>query len=119
MTVALAAVLAVHDLVPVSETYGELLRSRSHWLFELTLEMVTAPLALGLGWLWRNGLLRHLHRDLYALEHGSSRPCVEPSEPRRAPGGPGPTGGAARAPRGAALARRPGRHRRGVHTSNR
>jgi hypothetical protein len=30
------------------------------------------------GWLWRNGLLRHLHRDLHALEHDQPRECVEP-----------------------------------------
>ncbi len=76
---ALPDVLALAGTMPAAETYHELLSSRSHWLFELTIEVVSAPVAFAVGWLWRNGLLRHLHRDLHALQHGAARPCVEPA----------------------------------------
>lgn len=59
------------------ESYNDLLLSGPHWLFELTLELLSAPLAFAVGWLWRNGLLRHLHRDLHALAHDVPRECVE------------------------------------------
>ena len=63
---------------PASETYGELFRSGPHWLFELTIEAVTAPLAFVLGWVWRNGILRHLHHDLDALTADAARECLPP-----------------------------------------
>jgi tellurite resistance protein len=75
--------LVLVGLLPASESYSDLLRSGPHWLFELTIELVSAPLAFAVGWLWRNGLLRHLHRDLQALGHGAPRVCVEPTSGRR------------------------------------
>lgn len=75
---AWAGVLEMAAQVPAGETYGELLRSGPHWLFEGTLELLSAPLAFALGWLWRNGLLRHLHRDLQALVGDVPRECLGP-----------------------------------------
>ena len=79
----LDGLLAVTSQPHGSETYGDLLRSRPHWLFELTLELVSAPLVFGVGWLWRNGLLRHLHRDIHALAHHVPPECSEPTPGRR------------------------------------
>ncbi len=78
---ALAGALTLSSHVLASESYGELLRSGPHWLFELTLELLTAPLAFALSLLWRNGLLRRLHRDLHAVTHDLPR-CVEPTSSR-------------------------------------
>jgi len=64
--------------VPSSESYGELLRSGPHWLFELTLEALTAPLAFALGWLSRNHVLGHLRRDLQAIAGGVRREVAVP-----------------------------------------
>ena len=77
----MTAWMAVVDLIsrlPASESYDDLLHSRPHWLFELTIELLSALVAFTAGWLWRNGLLRHLHRDLHALAHDEPRECVEP-----------------------------------------
>lgn len=65
-----SAAVAALAQIPHEESYADLLHSGPHWLFELTLEAVSAPLAFAVGWFWRNGLLRHLHRDLHAVHHG-------------------------------------------------
>ena len=70
-------VLALASHMQASESYADLLHSRAHWLFELTVELLTAPVAFAAGWLWRNGVLRHLHRDLHSLQHARPRECVE------------------------------------------
>lgn len=57
-------------LAPQAESYVDLLHSGPHWLFELTLEVLSAPLAFAAGRLWRNGVLRHVHCDLHAM-HGA------------------------------------------------
>lgn len=69
MTVLIDLVVSVSQAAP-EESYGDLMHSAPHWLFELTLELITAPMAFALGWLWRQGLLRHMHRDLRALSQG-------------------------------------------------
>lgn len=71
MTALIDMVVSVSQTAP-EESYGDLMRSVPHWLFEVTLELITAPVAFVIGWLWRQGLLRHLHRDLGALSQGSS-----------------------------------------------
>ena len=79
----LVEVLALTSQMQASESYTDLLQSRAHWLFELTIELLTAPVAFAAGWLWRNGVLRHLHRDLHSLQHARPRECVEQTgEPR-------------------------------------
>ncbi len=69
----LTAGLAASSLMPLSESYVDLLGSRPHWLFELTLEVLSAPLVYLAGRAWRNGVLRHLHHDLRALRDDSSQ----------------------------------------------
>ena len=73
-TVADALVVANH--VPASEGYADLLRSGPHWLFELTVEAVSTPLAIAFGWLWRSSVLHHVHRDLRAVGYAAPRRCV-------------------------------------------
>ena len=62
-----------------AESYNDLLYSSAHWLFELTVELITAPIAFALGWLWRSTVLRHLHRDLHSLGSDVSRECLQPT----------------------------------------
>jgi hypothetical protein len=62
-----------------AESYSDLLYSPAHWLFELTVELITAPIAFALGWLWRSTLLRHLHRDLHSLGSDVTRECLKPT----------------------------------------
>lgn len=72
--------LAVNSLMPSSESYVDLLRSGPHWLFELTLEVVSAPVVFLAGRAWRNGVLQHLHRDLHALRDDSPRKAAADPE---------------------------------------
>ena len=48
----------------LAETYGQLMGDPAHWLFEISLEIITAPVFFLLGWWWRNSLVKHFHRDL-------------------------------------------------------
>ena len=70
-------IAAIH--LTTAESYNDLLYSSAHWLFELTVELITAPIAFALGWLWRSTVLRHLHRDLYSLGSDVSRECLQPT----------------------------------------
>lgn len=84
----------IHDAG--GESYNDLLRSGPHWLFELTLEALTAPVAFALGWLWRNHILRHVHRDLREARLVSQFPVVRTQALLRAdPTGPCSTVGPA------------------------
>ena len=66
---------AIH--MTAAESYNDLLYSPAHWLFELTVELITAPIAFALGWLWRSTLLRHLHRDLHSLGSDVTPECLK------------------------------------------
>lgn len=66
-------------VMTAAESYDDLLLSRAHWLFELTVELVTAPIAFALGWLWRSTVLRHLHRDLHSLGSDVTPDCLQPT----------------------------------------
>ena len=66
---------AIH--MTTAESYSDLLYSPAHWLFELTVELITAPIAFALGWLWRSTLLRHLHRDLHSLGRDVTPECLK------------------------------------------
>ncbi|QIG43323.1 hypothetical protein G5V58_11610 [Nocardioides anomalus] len=76
-------------LVPLaeSESYTDLLRSGPHWLFELTLEAVTTPLAFAIGWVWQKGILRHVHEDLHAVSRDRVAAPPAPPAPPAAPAG--------------------------------
>jgi hypothetical protein len=68
-------IAAIH--LTTAESYNDLLYSSAHWLFELTVELITAPIAFALGWLWRSTVLRHLHRDLHSLGSDVPRECLQ------------------------------------------
>ena len=68
---------AIH--LTTAESYNDLLYSSAHWLFELTVELITAPIAFALGWLWRSTVLRHLHRDLHSLGSDVTPECLQPT----------------------------------------
>lgn len=67
------SIVAIGGQVAAGETYLDLLRSGPHWLFEMTLEVLTTPLAFLVGRAWRRGLLNHLHDDLDTLAHRQPR----------------------------------------------
>lgn len=74
---AAADVLILVSQTLAGESYTDLLRSGPHWLFELTVELLSAPLAFAAGWVWRTRLLHHVHRDLHSLARDAPRRCVE------------------------------------------
>ena len=68
-------IAAIH--LTTAESYNDLPYSSAHWLFELTVELITAPIAFALGWLWRSTVLRHLHRDLHSLGRDVTPECLK------------------------------------------
>jgi hypothetical protein len=88
---SMVGLIALATEVASSESYGDLLRSGPHWLFELTLEALSAPLAFAFGWLWRNHVLNHVHRDLRTITGGvpeAKKPtCPAVDRGRPVPGG--------------------------------
>lgn len=80
----LANGLIASSPVLATEGYVDLLRSGPHWLFELTLELVSAPVVFLVGRAWRSGLLRHLHHDLDALRDDLQPPTAPGADAERA-----------------------------------